>query len=69
MLGSLGQYDRREVKDALAHTTLLVNPSDAQAFRGAIESRRRGAGPTTAGPVLLARASPQRRPARRVREP
>ena len=38
VLGSLGLYERSEVKDALAYLTLLVNPSDAQAFRRAIQS-------------------------------
>jgi DNA helicase-2/ATP-dependent DNA helicase PcrA len=52
VLGSLGLYERSEVKDALAYLTLLVNPSDAQAFRRAIQSRRRGVGPTTVNHVV-----------------
>jgi DNA helicase-2/ATP-dependent DNA helicase PcrA len=48
VLGSLGLYERTEVKDALAYLTLLVNPCDAQAFRRAIQSPRRGVGPATA---------------------
>ena len=48
VLGSLGLYERSEVKDALAYLTLLVNPSDAQAFRRAIQAPRRGVGPATA---------------------
>ena len=55
VLGSLGLYERTEVKDALAYLTLLVNPSDAQAFRRAIQSPRRGVGPATAN-QLVARA-------------
>ena len=36
VLGSLGLYERAEVRDALAYLTLLANPADAQAFRRAI---------------------------------
>ncbi len=52
VLGSLGLYERAEVKDALAYLTLLVNPSDAQAFRRAIQSPRRGVGAISAGFVV-----------------
>jgi DNA helicase-2/ATP-dependent DNA helicase PcrA len=52
VLGSLGLYERTEVKDALAYLTLLVNPADAQAFRRAIQSPRRGVGPATASVVV-----------------
>src|SRR5205823_5232949 len=55
VLGSLGLYERTEVKDALAYLALLVNPVDAQAFRRAIQSPRRGVGPATAS-VLITRA-------------
>ena len=48
VLGSLGLYERTEVRDALAYLTLLVNPCDAQAFRRAIQAPRRGVGPATA---------------------
>ena len=44
VLGSLGLYERSEVRDALAYLTLLANPSDAQAFRRAVgspQARRR----------------------------
>jgi DNA helicase II / ATP-dependent DNA helicase PcrA len=47
VLGSLGLYERSEVRDALAYLTLLQNPVDAQAFRRAIGSPRRGIGPAT----------------------
>ena len=47
MLGSLGLYERIEVRDALAYLTLLQNPLDAQAFRRAIGSPRRGIGTAT----------------------
>ncbi len=47
VLGSLGLYERTEVRDALAYLTLLQNPRDAQAFRRAIASPRRGIGAAT----------------------
>ncbi|MGH2948248.1 MAG: ATP-dependent helicase, partial [Solirubrobacteraceae bacterium] len=57
VLGSLGLYERSEVRDALAYLALLANPADAQAFRRAIQSPRRGVGVTTANRVVaLARA-------------
>ena len=59
VLGSLGLYERAEVKDALAYLTLLVNPRDAQAFRRAIQSPRRGIGPATIK-LVLARAREKR---------
>jgi DNA helicase II / ATP-dependent DNA helicase PcrA len=52
VLGSLGLYERTEVKDALAYLTLLVNPADAQAFRRAVQSPRRGVGPATASAIV-----------------
>jgi DNA helicase II / ATP-dependent DNA helicase PcrA len=52
VLGSLGLYERTEVKDALAYLTLLVNPADAQAFRRAIQSPRRRVGPATANQIV-----------------
>ena len=47
VLGSLGLYERTEVRDALAYLTLVENPLDAQAFRRAIGSPRRGIGAAT----------------------
>ena len=47
VLGSLGLYERTEVRDALAYLTLIQNPLDAQAFRRAIGSPRRGIGTAT----------------------
>ena len=47
VLGSLGLYERTEVRDALAYLTLLQNPRDAQALRRAIASPRRGVGAAT----------------------
>jgi DNA helicase-2/ATP-dependent DNA helicase PcrA len=56
VLGSLGLYERTEVRDALAYLTLLDNPRDAQALRRAIQSPRRGVGPATAAYISYARA-------------
>jgi DNA helicase II / ATP-dependent DNA helicase PcrA len=47
VLGSLGLYERTEVRDALAYLTLIQNPLDAQAFCRAIGSPRRGIGAAT----------------------
>jgi DNA helicase-2/ATP-dependent DNA helicase PcrA len=47
VLGSLGLYERTEVRDGLAYLTLIQNPVDAQAFRRAISSPRRGIGAAT----------------------
>jgi superfamily I DNA/RNA helicase len=58
VLGSLGLYERSEVKDALAYLTLLANPSDAQAFRRAVQSPRRGVGPAGADRVIAASTTP-----------
>jgi DNA helicase-2/ATP-dependent DNA helicase PcrA len=52
VLGSLGLYERTEVRDALAYLTLLQNPLDAQAFRRAIGSPRRGIGAATVTRVV-----------------
>ena len=52
VLGSLGLYERSEVRDALAYLTLLANPADAQAFRRAVGSPKRGVGTATANHVV-----------------
>jgi DNA helicase-2/ATP-dependent DNA helicase PcrA len=57
VLGSLGLYERAEIKDALSYLSLLVNPDDAVALRRAIAVPRRGVGDvTTAAIVEYARA-------------
>jgi DNA helicase-2/ATP-dependent DNA helicase PcrA len=57
VLGSLGLYERAEIKDALSYLALLVNPDDAVALRRAIAVPRRGVGDaTTAAIVEYARA-------------
>ena len=48
VLGSLGLYERAEVRDALAYLALLANPRDAQAFRRAVQAPRRGVGTASA---------------------
>ena len=52
VLGTLGLYERSEVRDALAYLTLLANPADAQAFRRAVGSPSRGVGTATANRVV-----------------
>ena len=52
MLGSLGLYERTEVRDALAHLTLIQNPVDARPFRRATGSPRRGIGAATVTKVM-----------------
>ena len=60
VLGSLGLYERTEVRDALAYLTLIENPLDAQALRRAIGSPRRGIGAATVT-KLVASAREHRR--------
>ena len=52
VLGSLGLYERSEVRDALAYLTLIGNPVDAQALRRAIGSPRRGIGAATVSKLV-----------------
>ena len=54
VLGSLGLYERAEVRDALAYLALLANPRDAQAFRRAVQAPRRGVGTATIAHVVAA---------------
>ena len=44
VVGAVSFYERREVKDLLAHLRLVVNPDDDAAFRRAIAVPRRGVG-------------------------
>jgi DNA helicase-2/ATP-dependent DNA helicase PcrA len=44
VVGAVSFYERREVKDLLAHLRLVVNPDDDAAFRRAIAAPRRGIG-------------------------
>jgi len=52
VLGSLGLYERAEIRDALAHLALLANARDAHAFRRAVQSPRRGVGAATIDRVV-----------------
>jgi DNA helicase-2/ATP-dependent DNA helicase PcrA len=47
VVGAVGFYGRREVRDLLAYLRLVANPSDDAAFLRAIQVPRRGIGPAT----------------------
>ena len=51
VLSGTAFYHRREVKAALAHLTLLVNPHDAEAFSRVMLDARQGIGEVTAARV------------------
>jgi len=44
VVGAVSFYERREIKDLLAHLRLVVNPDDDAAFRRAVGAPRRGIG-------------------------
>jgi len=44
VVGAVSFYERREVRDLLAHLRLVVNPDDDAAFRRAVGAPRRGIG-------------------------
>ena len=44
VVGAVSFYERREVKDLLAHLRLVANPDDDAAFRRAVGAPRRGIG-------------------------
>jgi DNA helicase II / ATP-dependent DNA helicase PcrA len=52
VLGSLGLFERAEVRDAIAYLSVLANPVDAQAFRRAVNTPKRGVGPATQAAVI-----------------
>jgi ATP-dependent DNA helicase UvrD/PcrA len=52
VLGSLGLYDRAEVRTALSYLTLLANPRDARASSRAVASPRRGVGERTQAQIV-----------------
>jgi DNA helicase II / ATP-dependent DNA helicase PcrA len=47
IVGGVRFYERREIKDTLAHLRLTINPADDVAFRRAIGAVSRGIGPST----------------------
>ena len=55
-MGAVSFYERREVKDVLAHLRLVVNPDDDAAFRRAVAAPRRGIGETSLDALTRAAA-------------
>jgi DNA helicase-2/ATP-dependent DNA helicase PcrA len=51
VVGGVGFYERKEVKDVLAYLRLLVNPGDSVAFRRVLNVPPRGIGPRTLGEI------------------
>jgi DNA helicase-2/ATP-dependent DNA helicase PcrA len=47
VVGGVGFYERREVKDLLAYLRLVVNPADSMALRRVLNVPARGIGPRT----------------------
>lgn len=47
IVGGVRFYERKEIKDTLAHLRLTINPADDVAFRRAIGAVSRGIGPST----------------------
>jgi DNA helicase-2/ATP-dependent DNA helicase PcrA len=47
VVGSVGFYERREVKDLVAYLRLVVNPADDEAFLRAVQIPKRGIGIAT----------------------
>ncbi|MDX9981651.1 MAG: 3'-5' exonuclease [Lentisphaeria bacterium] len=61
ILGGLRFYERKEVKDILAHLQLLVNPRDAVSLQRVVECRPTGVGARTLARITAA-AHAQRMP-------
>ncbi|MBT3289652.1 MAG: UvrD-helicase domain-containing protein [Victivallales bacterium] len=57
ILGGLRFYERKEVKDILAHLQLMVNPRDAISLQRVVECRPTGVGSATLARVTAAAAS------------
>jgi DNA helicase-2/ATP-dependent DNA helicase PcrA len=51
VVGGVGFYERREVKDVLAYLRLLLNPRDAVAFHRVVNVPPRGIGAKTVGEI------------------
>src|SRR3954463_1822145 len=47
LVGSVGFYDRREVRDLMSYLKLIANPADDEAFRRAVAVPKRGLGETS----------------------
>ena len=47
VIGGTRFYERKEIKDALAYLTMLVNPSDTVAFGRVVNEPKRGIGATS----------------------
>jgi DNA helicase-2/ATP-dependent DNA helicase PcrA len=47
LIGAVGFYDRREIRDLMAYLKLIANPADNEAFRRAVGVPRRGLGDTS----------------------
>lgn len=52
IVGGVGFYDRREIKDILAYARLAINPSDDVAFRRIVGRPKRGIGDTAVQKLL-----------------
>src|SRR5215218_5569266 len=52
VIGGPRFYERKEVKDALAYLTLLVNPADTVAFARVVNEPKRGIGATSQGRIV-----------------
>jgi DNA helicase-2/ATP-dependent DNA helicase PcrA len=52
IIGGIRFYERKEVKDLLAHLKLLVNPRDVISLRRVVECRPTGVGPKTLADLI-----------------
>ena len=57
LVGAVGFYDRREVKDLVSWLRLVANPSDVEAFTRAIAAPRRGVGDATVAMLVESASS------------
>ncbi len=55
IVGSVGFFQREEIKDLLAYLTLIVHPSDEVAFRRAVNKPSRGIGKVSFRKILVRR--------------
>ncbi len=52
IVGGVGFYQRKEIKDLLAYLRLVVNPNDAVSFRRIINVPKRGIGPASVAKIV-----------------